>query len=116
MCGIVGYVGNEPAAPVLLSALHDLEYRGYDSAGIAVLEPDGGAAPQHLLTAIQGAQDAGHIDSSWAPLDLLVMLFGIALAWAQFPDASSAWNDPATLATRRAAAIDAAKRLLAPPR
>lgn len=79
-------------------------------------EPDGGAAPQHLLTAIQGAQDAGHIDSSWAPLDLLVMLFGIALAWAQFPDASSAWNDPATLATRRAAAIDAAKRLLAPPR
>ena len=43
------------------------------------------------------------------------MLFGIALAWAQFPDASSAWNDPATLANRRAAAIDAAKRLLAPP-
>ena len=55
--------------------------------------------PQHLLTAIRSAQDAGHIDSSWAPLDLLVMLFGIALAWAQFPDASSAWNDPATLAT-----------------
>ena len=79
-------------------------------------EPDGDAAPQHLLAAIEGAQAAGHIDSSWAPLDLLVLLFGIALAWAQFPDASSTWNDPATLAARRAAAVDAANRLLAPRR
>ena len=38
MCGIVGYTGNEPAAPVLLDGLAKLEYRGYDSAGIAVLE------------------------------------------------------------------------------
>lgn len=36
MCGIVGYVGKEPAAPVLLDGLQKLEYRGYDSAGIAV--------------------------------------------------------------------------------
>lgn len=41
MCGIVGYTGPNPAAPVLLSALHDLEYRGYDSAGIAVLATAG---------------------------------------------------------------------------
>ena len=36
MCGIVGYVGKEQAAPVLLDGLSKLEYRGYDSAGIAV--------------------------------------------------------------------------------
>lgn len=36
MCGIVGYAGHEPAAPFLLEGLQNLEYRGYDSAGIAV--------------------------------------------------------------------------------
>ena len=36
MCGIVGYIGDEQAAPILLSGLSKLEYRGYDSAGIAV--------------------------------------------------------------------------------
>jgi len=38
MCGIVGHVGAEPAAPVLLEGLQRLEYRGYDSAGVAVVE------------------------------------------------------------------------------
>ena len=38
MCGIVGYLGPSHAAPVLLNELKCLEYRGYDSAGVAVIE------------------------------------------------------------------------------
>ena len=43
MCGIIGYAGPRQAASVLLDSLQRLEYRGYDSAGIAVLDDDGGA-------------------------------------------------------------------------
>ena len=41
MCGIIGYTGHQPAAPILLEGLSRLEYRGYDSAGIAVMGPSG---------------------------------------------------------------------------
>ena len=40
MCGIVGYVGPRAARPLLLAGLEKLEYRGYDSAGISVLDGD----------------------------------------------------------------------------
>lgn len=41
MCGIVGYVGSKDAYPILIKGLHRLEYRGYDSAGIALINPAG---------------------------------------------------------------------------
>ena len=40
MCGIIGYIGKDVAVPILLQGLYRLEYRGYDSAGVAVLEND----------------------------------------------------------------------------
>ena len=76
MCGIIGYTGASPAAPILLEGLARLEYRGYDSAGIAVLGP-GGEPVVHksagrlseLRTAIgnglpEGAAGVGH--TRWA--------------------------------------------------
>jgi len=41
MCGIVGFTGRENALPILIKGLYSLEYRGYDSAGVAAFTKDG---------------------------------------------------------------------------
>jgi glucosamine--fructose-6-phosphate aminotransferase (isomerizing) len=52
MCGIVGYVGARPALGIIVDGLRRLEYRGYDSAGVAVLGKDSGASPEEGLDLI----------------------------------------------------------------
>jgi glucosamine--fructose-6-phosphate aminotransferase (isomerizing) len=65
MCGIIGFTGERDAAPILLDGLQRLEYRGYDSAGIAVLDGDeirvvkGAGKLTALRSAIEGAYPAG---------------------------------------------------------
>ncbi len=49
MCGIIAYIGSKPAQGILIEGLKRLEYRGYDSAGVAVIEPDG---RQHVHRAV----------------------------------------------------------------
>lgn len=68
MCGIVGYLGEQDAFPLLIKGLKRLEYRGYDSAGIAVLGDDGTlehyrrkGKVDDLLTHMEGTQPSGRI-------------------------------------------------------
>jgi len=75
MCGIIGYAGRRAALPVLLAGLGRLEYRGYDSAGVALAEPDGLRSVRavgqlaHLTAAVEdrgfsGSAGVGH--TRWA--------------------------------------------------
>ena len=75
MCGIIGYIGSKPVVPVLLDGLRKMEYRGYDSAGVALVSPEGIALRRsagklaNLETAIKsepvdGVYGVGH--TRWA--------------------------------------------------
>ena len=76
MCGIVGYIGPRKAVPIILDGLKRLEYRGYDSAGIAVLEEDGCLAVRRASGKLRNLEDALRL----SPVD---GLFGIGhTRWA----------------------------------
>jgi glucosamine--fructose-6-phosphate aminotransferase (isomerizing) len=57
MCGIFGYLGDKRAAPILLSGLRQLEYRGYDSAGLALLNPSGPMDIVRTTNRLSGLED-----------------------------------------------------------
>ena len=55
MCGIIGYIGREPAVPILIEGLKKLEYRGYDSSGVAVLQ-DGAIQVRRAVGKLQNLE------------------------------------------------------------
>jgi glucosamine--fructose-6-phosphate aminotransferase (isomerizing) len=65
MCGIVGYIGNRKAVPIILDGLRRLEYRGYDSAGIAVLNGDNHLSVRRASGKLRNLEEAIRIN----PLD-----------------------------------------------
>lgn len=100
-----------------LARTHPEHFRMIDWArleGFALNPPDGGElnGPAQALAVIRQAQDDGHVDPSWRPEDLLVLLFGLGLAWASWPDPRAHTDDPGEIAHRRAGAVQAAARIL----
>jgi glucosamine--fructose-6-phosphate aminotransferase (isomerizing) len=65
MCGIVGYIGNRKAVPIILDGLRRLEYRGYDSAGIAVLNGDNHLSVRRASGKLRNLEEAIRLN----PLD-----------------------------------------------
>jgi len=76
MCGIIGYIGNKESAPIIFNGLKRLEYRGYDSAGIAIADGSG---------SVQIKKDIGRVDEINKQLNFLSMQGNIGIGhtrWA----------------------------------
>ena len=68
MCGIVGYVGPDQALPIVLEGLRRLEYRGYDSAGVAVLDAGLSVVKREgKLAELERALESGGIAGTYSP-------------------------------------------------
>ena len=67
MCGIVGYIGNRKAVPIILDGLRRLEYRGYDSAGIAVLNGDNQLAIRRASGKLRNLEEAIRVNPMDGP-------------------------------------------------
>ncbi|MDT5242079.1 MAG: hypothetical protein QOD97_4277 [Mycobacterium sp.] len=83
--------------------------------GFILEEPrtDGDPIPVQAIAAVEAAQAGGYVDRAWQPVDLLVVLFGIGLAWAHWPDPHAVTDSATLIAHRRAAVVEAATRVIA---
>ena len=99
MCGIVGYVGHQEAWPIILKGLQRLEYRGYDNAGIAVIDHAGQLQFRKIVGKVNGLVSNGHEDR---------LLGSIGLGhtrWATHGRPSHANAHPHTDCSRRVAVV-----------
>ncbi|WP_137145517.1 TetR family transcriptional regulator [Mycolicibacterium sp. CR10] len=101
-----------------LARVHPEHYRMITWAhleGVTLDQPraDGRPIPDQHVAAIEAAQAEGHVDSLWEPVDLLVLLIGIGLAWMHLPHPNATTEDPTVITRRRAAAVEAAARIIA---
>lgn len=85
--------------------------------GISLFGPSAAEVPnvpEDATAVIKAAQRAGNVDPAWEPDDLLVLLFGLGLAWAYWPDPRVTSQARQDAGRRRAAAVEAAARVIAP--
>jgi glucosamine--fructose-6-phosphate aminotransferase (isomerizing) len=89
MCGIIGYIGKENASPIILEGLKSLEYRGYDSAGVALITPEG----------LVIKKDKGRVEEVHRKLNFLEYETNLAIAhtrWATHGEVSEENAHPHT--------------------
>jgi AcrR family transcriptional regulator len=86
--------------------------------GFTLDEPqtDGQSIFDQTIADIERAQADGYVDPAWLPIDLITVLFGIGLAWAHAPEPDATINDPGEIVRRRGAAVEAARRIVTPPK